>query len=264
MTNEELAQAIQGGERERLPELWEQVQKLARYWANRYVRAIVANGQDTNSRELSEDFFQCGYIAMIAAVDTFDSTAEGSFSSWYSLYLRREIRSLMGWRSRQDPRTGESVTVISDAMAHASSLDAPIGDDLDGTTLQDTIPDTEDQYEDADRRVFNEQLHNALDDALGTLPDEESTAIRGTYYDGLTLRRMADRDGVTLERVRQRQTKGIRHIRQGKMMRKLRSFACSDSDIYAAGLHNTRLASFKYSGISSTERAAFLLADGKI
>jgi len=264
VTNEELVQAIQGGERDRLPELWEQVQKLARYWSNRYARATVVNGQDTNSRELFEDFFQCGYIAMIAAVETFDSAAGGSFSSWYSLYMRREVRNLMGWRSRPDPKTGESVTVISDAMAYASSLDAPIGDDLDGKTLEDTILDTEDQYEDADRRIFNEQLHNALDDALGTLPDEESTAIRGTYYDGLTLRKMAERDGVTLERVRQRQAKGLRHIRQGKMMKRLRSFACSDSDIYAAGLHNTGLSSFKYSGLSSTERAAFLLADGKI
>ena len=127
---------------------------------------------------------------MIAAVETFDGAAGGSFSSWYSLYMRREVRNLMGWRSRPDPKTGESVTVISDAMAHASSLDAPIGEESDGYTVQDTIPDTEDQYEDADRRIFNEQLHNALDDALGTLPDEESTAIRGTFYDGFTLRNM--------------------------------------------------------------------------
>lgn len=264
MTNEELVQAIQSGERNRLPELWEQIQKLARYWSNRYVRAIVANGQDTNIRELSEDFFQCGYIAMIAAVETFDGAAGGSFSSWYSLYLRREIRSLMGWRSAQDPQTGESVTVISDAMSHASSLDAPIGDDVDGTTLRDTIPDTEDQYEDADRKIFNEQLHDVLDDALGALPDEESKAIRGSFYDGLTLREMAARENVSLDQVRKHQAKGLRHIRKGKIMKNLRSFICSNSDIYAAGLHNTGLSTFKYSGISSTERAAFLLADGKI
>lgn len=98
-----------------------------------------------------------------------------------------------------------------------------------------------------------------LDDAAFSLTVQPGKNILPLVELGKRLTRFAE-----LEQVRQRQSKGLRHIRQGKMMRKLRSFTCPDADIYAAGLRNTGLASFKYSGISSTEQAAFLLADGKI
>lgn len=186
MTNEELVKAIQDGERDRLPELWEQVQRLARFWANKYTRSLAASGRDSNSREVFEDFFQCGYIAMAAAVDTFDSVDGGRFAHWYGLYYKQEVWSLMHWRSEKDPRTGKRITVSPDAMAHATSLDTPVGGDSTGGTLQDIVPDTVDQYEAAEHRIWLEQLHNALDAELNVLPDDQGEVIRRRFYDGQT------------------------------------------------------------------------------
>lgn len=171
MTNEELVQAFQSGEKAMLAELWEQNTGLIKWWANRYVSRTTVSGKDTNAVELFDDLFQCGYLALASAAETFDTAAGGSFANWYGYYFRREVYSLMGWRNRTDPETGKPVTVALDALAHAGSLDAPLGDDPDGATLQDTIADPEDAYTHSDRQMYLDQLRTALDEAVGSLFD---------------------------------------------------------------------------------------------
>ncbi|MEA4814447.1 MAG: sigma-70 family RNA polymerase sigma factor [Oscillospiraceae bacterium] len=260
MSNEELVLAIHQGDEGKLLELWEQIEGLARSYANKYARALMRGGVDTNAAEMFDDFlYGCGYPALVAAVNSYDGEAGSAFSTWYSYYFKQEVYRLRGWRWR------DGKTIQTDAAALAVSLNAPTGEDGDAE-LQDFIPDecSQASFEDAERQIFNDQLHDALETALNTLPDIESKAIRGSFYDGLTMQAMAARDGVSSEQVRSCQAKGLRHIRQGKTLRKLHAFAYPDSDVYAAGLRGTGLLSFKNSGMSATERAAFAIIERRL
>lgn len=223
---------------------------------------MAANGQDTNSRELFEDLFQCGYIAMAEAVDSFDSTAESSFSTWYAYYFRREVYSLMGWRSVLDPVTGKYAIVRKDAISHADSLDAPLGDDPDGGTVGDLVADSADLYEEADSQIWHEQLRNRLSAALDLLPPEQSNTIRGHFFRGETISAMAQKGGVKREVVWNRECKGLRKIRKSKAMCELRPFIHTD-DIYAAATKGNGVGTFRHTGMSSTERIVIAMDEGK-
>ena len=74
MTNEELVMLIQAGERDRLAELWEQVEKFV---------AMKARQRMTLSCGLGgvefDDLYNCGYIALVAAADTYDTAVGRAF-----------------------------------------------------------------------------------------------------------------------------------------------------------------------------------------
>lgn len=75
MTNEELVALIQGGDREKLPQLWEQVERFVAQQANR--RLVLSGG--LGGVEFG-DLYNAGYLALVAAVDTFDPEAGRSFT----------------------------------------------------------------------------------------------------------------------------------------------------------------------------------------
>ncbi len=67
MTNEELVALIQSGERARMGELWEQAERFVSRQAGKRARALNGFGGVTE-----EDLYQSGYLALVAAVDSFD------------------------------------------------------------------------------------------------------------------------------------------------------------------------------------------------
>ena len=85
-------------------------------------RYYTACGQD-RAVDL-EDLAQAGYVGLIEAAQTYDDT-KGMFSTWATLYIRLEMRKVLGLQQR-DPR----------AERDALSLDAEIGEDL---TIADTL-----------------------------------------------------------------------------------------------------------------------------
>lgn len=264
MSNEELVELIQQGETDRLPELWAQVEGLARYHANRYTKAITRGGVDTNRGELFEDFFYgCGWPALVAAVETFNPDAGGAFSTWYSYYFKREVYRLRGWRWRVDAKTGQGGTVELDAMGRAMSLNTPLSNDRDAGELQDIVADPADCYEDADRCIYLEQLHEALESALNTMPDELSDTLRRRFYDGQTLAEVSEDVHINPENVRMRESKALRCMRHPRVTRVLRPFLYPDEDIHAAGLHGTGLYVYINTGESSVERVVLAMEGGK-
>ena len=66
MTNEELAVRIKQGERDKLEELWNQVERFIWKMANR--RAYSLEGRNGVT---AEDLYQAGYLAMVDAVGRF-------------------------------------------------------------------------------------------------------------------------------------------------------------------------------------------------
>lgn len=172
MNNEELAALIQNGERDRLPELWAQVERFVAQQANR--RLTLSGG--LGGVEFG-DLYNAGYLALIAAVDSFDPLAGKSFIGWLALTLRSAFAEAGGYRSRKQSM---------DPLHRAGSLDAPVGEDEDSASLAELVPDpaAAQAFEDVEGRDRLAQLHAALEAAIAPLPPDLRAAIRDRYYYG--------------------------------------------------------------------------------
>ena len=126
MTNEELVALIQSGERDKLPELWEQVERFVAQQARR--RHLLSGGAGGVE---AENLYQSGYIALVAAVDSYDPAAGRAFIGWLALALKTAFAEAGGCRSIKQAR---------DPLRHAGSLDVPVSED-DNTMIGDLIAD---------------------------------------------------------------------------------------------------------------------------
>lgn len=170
MTNEELVVLIQGGERDELVELWQQVRRMALKEAVRWA-AYRSHGVEL------EDLEQAGFIALMRAVDSFEPTAGAKFSTWYYPIMRSEFQRAAGRRTTKQAQ---------DPLQQAVSLDMPVGEDEDSATLGELIPDpaAEAAVLDVEERDRRDLLHTALEAAIANLPLDLQAAIRGRYYCG--------------------------------------------------------------------------------
>lgn len=202
MTNEELVALIQGGERDRLPELWAQVERFVAVQAHK--RMVLGNGFGGVQHE---DLYNAGYIALVKAADTFDPEAGGKFIGWLALALKTAFAEAGGYRSRKQAQ---------DPLHRAGSTDAPALDDEDSATLGELQEDPRavQAFEDAESRIYCWELHNALEELLAQLPPEWSDALRRRYYQGQNLAEIAAAMGVESSTVQQWQSKGLRELRR--------------------------------------------------
>lgn len=170
MTNEELVVLIQGGDRDRLPELWGKVRPMALREARRWA-AYRSGGAEL------QDFEQAGFIALMLAVGSFDPAAGYQLSTWYYPIMRSEFQRTAGRRTSKQAQ---------DPLQQAVSLDMPVGEDEDSATLGELIPDpaAEAAVLDVEERDRRDRLHAALEAAIDTLPLDLQAAIRGRYYRG--------------------------------------------------------------------------------
>lgn len=163
MTNEALVTAIQSGQRERWPELWQQVKGLAWQQIHRWSWAREKAGVER------EDLLQASMLALWAAVNSYDASRGAQFLTWFVMALQKEFTQAAGIRTgkqSQDPLRG------------AVSLDAPLTDDEgDSFALADTLEDP--KAEDSFRRA---ELRAALERALADLPGEQRRALYCRYW----------------------------------------------------------------------------------
>jgi RNA polymerase sigma factor (sigma-70 family) len=238
MTNEELAVRIQQGERDKLPELWGQVEKFVSMSAGKRVRTL---GRCSIVSE--DDLINSGYIALVSAADTFDQTRGKQFIGWFAYFLRTAFLDAAGYRTKCQK---------TDPLHHAVSLDAPFGEDADGGTLSDLVPDPSDAFEETERKVFLEQLHNELSKALDTLPDNERTAIVRRRYDKAELKTIGMELGASPEHVRQIESQGFKKLRHPRISRHLEPFVEWQTNYF---LH-VGVDRFHNTGLSAVEEIA--------
>lgn len=164
MSNEELVELIQAGDRDRLLELWEQVRllvlKFARKWAG------------IGRLEL-DDLMQCGFIAMMEAAATYDGSA--AFTTWLGWYIKKEFNIACGQRTERQRR---------EPLLNAKSLDEPLTGAEDSGTLGDLVADPAataafEAVEDDGRQQL---LYATLMDAVGALPENQRQAVRCKYW----------------------------------------------------------------------------------
>lgn len=238
MSNEELVVLIQNGAPERMGELWEQVAGLVKWKAKRIITALELRGNMCGVD--FDDLVQCGYPAMVAAVNTYDPES-GSFSTWLMYHLQNEFAEATGYRTKKGQ---------NEPLNTSLSLDKPLGDDGDSDLFGDLIPDQRATVtmEAVEEREYRQQLHEALENALNVIPENYSDVLRLRYYKGMTLEKAGETLGISGEQARQLEGKGIRKLRVPKLAATLRPFY--NFDFYCG----TGLSAFRSSGLSVQER----------
>ncbi len=159
MSNEELVALIQAGDRDRIVELWHQVQRMVYKQAARW----AGLGGTT-----IEDMTQAGFIAVLRAVDSYDPSRGTKFSTHLFQRLRAELSAATGWSSK---------TARLDPLQNAISLDAPLTDDDDSDTFADLIADPA-----AEAAIEGMDVRLGVAEVLAELPEEQRKAVYDKYW----------------------------------------------------------------------------------
>lgn len=212
MTNEELATLVKSGSSEYIEQLWQNVVAFIRQQANR----IAAIPNRDHAADL-EDLVQQGYLAMIQAAQTFDSTAGKSFIGWLSFYLKRQFAAVTGF----DQRTKQL-----NPSKCASSLNLPLTDNESDGQRMDFLPDpdAEQPYFAAEAQADAERLHDDLERALSTLPEYAAKILRLRFCDGLTQEQTAQIMGRTKSQIATVEYGAITTLRRHPMIHRLKNW----------------------------------------
>ncbi len=240
MSNEQLAELAKGGDSDALMTLWAAVRRVCFRIAGRYGNMLIRAGLDT------DDIAQELFLAFYAALTAFDPEGGYRFVTYLTYHVKNALRAVLGIRrgSRELP----PVPV---------SLDSPLGDDEE-CTMSDLFPDSRaaQAFADAESRVWCEQLHSALDQCIDTLEEKQAKAVRGAYFEGLTAEETGKLLNVSTSRAAQLKKAGLRKLRQGKSLKRLRAFR--DEIISTQAYHATGFNAWK-SGGSVEERSVIRL-----
>lgn len=234
MTVDETAVAVRGGKTELLQELWYSVQRFIRKKAYSASLKIPAGCGVTQ-----EDLIQCGYLAVVSAVEHFDPE-RGGFLSVLDFCLKSEFARAAGYHtSKRDP------------LNDSTSLDAP--HDLngeDGGTLLDVVADGRDSFENVEEKIFAEQLHEALDEEIEKLPDTLAQTIRSRYWHRESFAALAEKQGTSPQNVQRREESALERLRARESAQRLSQFLESSTDYYA----RTGVAAFQSGAPSAVEK----------
>lgn len=190
MTNEELVALIQAGERDKLPELWEQVERFVALQANRLLHAMGPDKAALAGVEFG-DLYNSGYFALVDAVERYDPADGCKFITMLGMRLKSYFSETTGFRlarQRKDP------------LNSAKSMDARLKEnDEDSGAFGDFIPDPKaaQALQAVEDTISRDYTRKAVREALEQLPVEERLAVKAYYYEGRT-RRQAGR--TVLER----------------------------------------------------------------
>lgn len=247
MTNEQLAEEIQRGNKDLLPLLWENTRKIlyklcGKYWRF-YSETLTLHGHSF------DDLRQESYSALIFAVRQFKSEREYKFTTYLNYALKHVIRSLL--RNKAD--------VLN--LPGTQSLEQKLieGDDESAVLVGDTIAD--ERAAEAFEKIERLDEYKVLYEAVDSLPDDQREIIQERYFKGLTYRRISELHGVAVSRVQQLHSLAIERLRKGKEGEKLRKVYGENGERFpkprtSGGNYSIRhkgVRAFKSSGTSVVE-----------
>ena len=217
MTNEELVTAIQQGDSEKMMLLWQQVEKLVTWKANRVLSAL-----GSNSCVEFGDLYNSGYIALCRAVKQYDPDRSDGFICLFMLCLKTAFAEATGYRSARQQ---------NDPLHNAYSFDE-IVPGAEDTTLGDLISDGKDYEAEVIERIWERERHDALEKALNALPDAEELALRLQYYEDLDITQSAEFMSLRPTEVTALRRKALAHIRRPEITKTLEQYVDSISNFF--------------------------------
>lgn len=235
MTNEELALAIQSGNREEITQLWRQCFGFIRSQAIRWF-----NSWENIPGFDIDDLTQSGYIALCEAVRAFQAE-RGSFISVLALYLKTEFAKASGCRTKAQ---------LKDPLNSAKSLDAPAYNDDDSeTTVADIVPFDDPGFEEVEEAMHRDYISGVVKEAVYSLPERQRIAIEAHYLDGKTYVEIADILNVANSYPGQLVKDGFRNLRNSKYAPTLSDLLYGDKNLYK----RTGYSAWKATGCSVQE-----------
>ena len=189
-----------------------------------------------------EDLQQESFCAFMNAVYAFKPDGGFRFLSYIKLPLLTCFNSLLGIRGRKEP--------INEAV----SLDTPLPGTEESMTLGDTLEDQDaaTDYDDAERRIYCRELHEAMEKSLETLDQQQRLIIREYWYKGKGCAAIGAEIGLSRHVVRNVENKAMRNLRKPNVIKCLQPFA--DEYIKSHAYIGTSFTAFKYNCASIEER----------
>ena len=270
MNNEEIVAGVQSGQTDLLEALYLKNKGLLAKEAKRYIWG----------GEL-EDLKQVAYLGLYDAAKSYKPDEGAAFSTYAVACIRQalqrytdrntaviipsnrqiEIRQMHKLTGAIEIRIGRPPTdrelcalmgydmdklqSLKAATMKPASLSAPISREDDDLTLADTI-EAPDNTEAALDKVEREELHDALMEEIGKLPEEQQTALKERYWHRRSLTEMG-KEG------KKHHDKALRELRRPRHTKKLEQFT---SEIYGRALQGVGSRHFLETWTSATERTA--------
>lgn len=258
-TNAALAALAATGNSYALGQLWELNKGLLRsmFW-----KWYPAHKAQADAHGLTaDDFEQEGFFAVQHAAQTYDP-AQGAFTTWLTAAMQRQIqRTLTNGHARTvTGEDGRQHTTSADLLNHCTSLDVPLDDEDGGSaTLGDLKEDATaaaelDAVED---KLFQEQLHSALEEALAKLTNREADVLRRRYYQQQPLREVGEAYGVAWSRAQQVEKAAMRKLRRNPALCRFH-----DEVIQHHAYRGTSFGSWQYSGSVEEHLVEYLESKG--
>jgi RNA polymerase sigma factor (sigma-70 family) len=177
MNIDDMAMAIQAGESEKIPALWEAVKRLlfkkcGGYYDNHAGRCKAAGAEP-------DDLVQEAFFALLDAVEAHDPASGFQFTAYLNFPLQNRLNTLTRLRTPAQ---------MKDPLCQADRLDRPVPG-VEDLTVGDTVPDPAAQaaLEQVECRLYNVELHDALDKAMSQLTSQQRETIEAHYYRGRQL-----------------------------------------------------------------------------
>lgn len=180
------------GEKEILNKLIEENYKLIYF--------VIKRFSCKNIHFDKEDLVQEGYIGLIKAIELFNLDYNYNFSTY-------AIKYISGYMSKY----------IAKHYRNELSLNMSYDDDEE-IELMDTIADDENSYIYVDDRLYNDYLHQDLEDAMRVLEDDEKNILKAKngYYSirPLTLKEVSKVVNVDANKINYLEKKALSKIRR--------------------------------------------------
>lgn len=247
-TNEELALLIQQGRREYITELWESCFKLLYLLSDKFYFAhtdkITACGYTI------DDIHQGCFFVLLKMIEAYNPEKGYKFTSYANWYLKHFFnRTVFGY----DPRAKRPKNPLN----RSDSIDVPIRSSKDGSDTDNLVIDKiEDEtaeldFECVEDEVCNTELHNALEDGIKTLSDNQQTVIRERFYNSATLEEIGGMIGISSSRAGQLTGEALRELRKyNAKTKRLESFR---KDLLDTAYSGVGVGAFKNRQASSVE-----------
>ncbi len=249
--NAALASLAKTGDAFALGQLWEINKGLLRslFWKWYPSHKALADAHGLTA----DDFEIEGFFAVQYAAEHYDPE-RGSFATALGYAAQRQIREALcqGHTRRVIDEAGRETVISANPLNHCASLDVSLTDDTD-TTLGDTIVDESAGVQQAEERIYHQQLHSDLDAALDKLSGREQVVIRGSFYDGKTILQISKEQRLTVGQVNTAKCSALRKLRRNPRLRRWR-----EEIISTHAWRGTSYSAWAYSG-SVEERTVELL-----
>ncbi|MEE1280968.1 MAG: sigma-70 family RNA polymerase sigma factor [Acutalibacteraceae bacterium] len=206
MTNEELAQLIKQGNKRYYATLWEQTSRLI----HKLIYKHASKRKLPNDIDF-DDILQCGYFAMVNAVNAYSPEKDLKFNT----YLEFQVMNAIQLTIDRGQRKGMNTPRLQE-YSYNRTVSNSEGEEVE---IIDLMPDKQSPkiYEGAELTDLQERVWQAV----AELPEKLREIITGYYFNGENLSTQAERLGVSVQTVTQRKRQGLRLLERNRALKQL-------------------------------------------